>query len=251
MDIGLVTAPGIPQQLPAGIAGTLPLGKNDRQRAEILRAAAVLFAEKGYGGTKLQDIAEAVSLKRTAFYYYFKSKEELLHSLVDEVTFTLQRRTTEILEQEHVSPSQTLRDIVRNYSSLLMELAVEFRFVSRTEADIPPDLAKAHDRAKKQVLDSFTEIVKRGTNSGEFTTDDPKMVSLAIIGMCNWSAWWFRDTGKLNRDQVADRFAELALKMVRNHAVSDVSVTELRHEVQTLRQCVLRLDGILSNRTRN
>jgi AcrR family transcriptional regulator len=226
--------------------GAIPPAKSDRQKAEILRAAAVLFAEKGYGGTTMQQIAEAVNLTRTAFYYYFKNKEELLISLVDEVTFTLQRRTAGFLEKHGLSPSQILRDMVRNYSSLLMELAVEFRFVSRTEADFPLALAKAHDRAKRQVLDSFTEVINRGTRSGEFTVDDPRIVSLAIIGMCNWSAWWFRESGKLSREEVADRFGELALQMVGNRAISELSATEMHHEIQILRQSVSKLDSLLS-----
>ena len=64
--------------------------------------------------------------------------------------------------------------------------------------------------------------------------------------MCNWSAWWFRESGKLSREQVAVRFGELALQMVGTHAVSELSATEIRHEVQILRQSLLRLDGILS-----
>jgi AcrR family transcriptional regulator len=242
MDECPVTEPTIRERR----MGAMPPARSDRQKAEILRAAAVLFAEKGYGGTTMQHIAEAVNLTRTAFYYYFKNKEELLISLVDEVTFTLQRRTAGFLANPGLSPSQILRDMVRNYSSLLMELAVEFRFVSRTEADLPPGLAKAHDRAKRQVLDSFTEVINRGTRSGEFTVGDPKIVSLAIIGMCNWSAWWFRDSGKLSREQVADSFGGLALRMVGNHAVSELSASEMRDEIEILRQSVLRLDSILS-----
>lgn len=219
--------------------------KSDRQRVEILRAAATLFAEKGYGGTRMHHIAEAVNLTRTAFYYYFKNKEELLASLVDDVTFTLQRRSTGLVEQKHLSPPKILESLVKNYASLVMDMAVEFRFVSRTEADFPRDIAAAHDRAKRQVLDSFIEVIRRGVDRGAFDVPDARVVSLAIIGMCNWSAWWFRADGKLSATQVADMFAELALEMVGSQAVVHMNEDEIRQEVFSLRRRLSKLDRLI------
>ena len=51
-----------------------------------MAAATNLFAERGFAGTNLQDIAEATGLTRPALYHYFKSKESLLSRLVAELT---------------------------------------------------------------------------------------------------------------------------------------------------------------------
>ena len=226
----------------------VPETKNDRQRQEILRAAAALFAEKGYGGTKLHHIAEAMNLTRTAFYYYFKNKEQLLAALVEDVTFTLQRRLAGIEGQKHLPPDEMLRAVVRNYATLVMDLAVEFRFVSRTESEFPKPMAKAQDRAKRQVLDSFISVINRGVQSGQFEVADGRVTSLAIIGMCNWSAWWFKASGGLSTSQIADLFVDLALQMVIRPPTSQRAGDEIRQEVESLRQRLISLDRTLSNR---
>jgi AcrR family transcriptional regulator len=53
---------------------------------EIYEHATRLFAERGFAGTRLQDIADALGITRLALYYYVKSKDELLAKLVTEVT---------------------------------------------------------------------------------------------------------------------------------------------------------------------
>ena len=72
------------------------VGKSKKQalRRTVLEAAAELFAHRGFGGTNLQDIADALELSRPALYYYFKSKEEMLSSLLEEVTVFSGRQAT-------------------------------------------------------------------------------------------------------------------------------------------------------------
>lgn len=217
--------------------------KGDRQRMEILRAAALLFAEKGFHGTRMHHIAEAVKLSRTAVYFYFKNKEELLASLVDDVTYTLQRRSAGLVEQEHKPARQILFELVQNYAQLIMELGVEFQFVSRTEADFPSDIAEAHDKAKRAVLQSFTRVISRGCREGAFVVGDPTIVSLAIIGMCNWSAWWFREAGRLKPEQVGQAFAELALQMVGVKTTTDQSNEHMQLEIEEIKKRLVRLEA--------
>ena len=219
--------------------------KGDRQRAEILRAAALLFAEKGYHGTRTHEIAEAVKLSRTAFYFYFKNKEELLTSLVDDVTYTLQRRSSGLVEQEHKPASAILRELVVNYAELVMEMGVEFRFVSRNESDFPSKIAAAHDRAKRTVLENFVKVINRGNKSGSFKVADATVVSLAIIGMCNWSAWWYRNNGRINRSQIAQMFAQLSLQMVGSDEVGISPTPALVDEFSTMKERLAQLEKIV------
>ena len=53
-------------------------GKYQEQRNQAIRAAAAVFAEKGFHGASTRDIAERMGIKQGSLYYYFKSKEEAL-----------------------------------------------------------------------------------------------------------------------------------------------------------------------------
>ncbi|MFR8010088.1 MAG: helix-turn-helix domain-containing protein, partial [Gordonibacter urolithinfaciens] len=56
--------------------------QRERRREEILRAALRLFVRKGYAGTKVGDIAEAVGMSTGLMFHYFESKEALYEELI-------------------------------------------------------------------------------------------------------------------------------------------------------------------------
>lgn len=64
--------------------GRPPKGERGDTRQELLDEALRLFAEKGYAGTSIREIAEGVGVRDSAIYSHFSSKRELLDSLIDE-----------------------------------------------------------------------------------------------------------------------------------------------------------------------
>ena len=56
--------------------------KDNLRREEILEVAEELFAEKGFEGVSMQEIAERVNIQKSALYYYFKSKKDIYNSLI-------------------------------------------------------------------------------------------------------------------------------------------------------------------------
>ena len=71
---------------PRGRAACGRTARRELVENEIYEQATRLFAERGFAGTSLQDIADAMGITRPALYYYVKSKDELLAKLVTEIT---------------------------------------------------------------------------------------------------------------------------------------------------------------------
>ena len=67
-------------------SGTVRERRKALLEREIKDKACTLFARKGFDGTSLTDIADAVGLSRAAIYYYFENKEALLEAIVAEVS---------------------------------------------------------------------------------------------------------------------------------------------------------------------
>ena len=65
----------------AAIASSV-IETRDPRLDEILALAAAVFRKRGYHGGTLEDIAKKLRIKRPALYYYFRSKEEILRSLL-------------------------------------------------------------------------------------------------------------------------------------------------------------------------
>jgi AcrR family transcriptional regulator len=189
--------------------------KRELLRKTVLEAASRLFAERGFGGTSLQDIADALGISRPALYYYFKSKEDILDSLVEEVTVFSEHQATALAASADFDPGETLRKMVYGHAKWLLEHPVEFRVVDRTESDLPLPTRRVHERAKRAVLDDFTRTIQRGIELGHFRAMDARIAAFSIIGMCSWTAWWFKTDGRLSAQDVAHAIADLATNGIR------------------------------------
>ncbi|MDT0394978.1 MULTISPECIES: helix-turn-helix domain-containing protein [Streptomyces] len=105
---------------------------NTRQR--IQDVALELFAEQGYEKTSLREIAEHLDVTKAALYYHFKTKEEILVSIFED----LSRPMEDLIEWGRQQPHslETKQEIIRRYSEALMGAAPLFRFMQENQATI-------------------------------------------------------------------------------------------------------------------
>ena len=105
---------------------------NTRQR--IQDVALELFAEQGYEKTSLREIAERLDVTKAALYYHFKTKEEIIVSLFEDLTKPIEELIEWGRQQPHTLA--TKQEIVRRYSDALTEAAPLFRFMQENQATV-------------------------------------------------------------------------------------------------------------------
>ncbi|MYR56338.1 TetR family transcriptional regulator [Streptomyces sp. SID625] len=105
---------------------------NTRQR--IQDVALELFAEQGYEKTSLREIAERLDVTKAALYYHFRTKEEIVVSLFEDMTQPLQDLIVWGREQPHTL--ETKQEIVRRYSEALAGASPLFRFMQENQATV-------------------------------------------------------------------------------------------------------------------
>ncbi|MGW5651217.1 TetR/AcrR family transcriptional regulator [Streptomyces humi] len=105
---------------------------NTRQR--IQDVALELFAEQGYEKTSLREIAERLDVTKAALYYHFKTKEEILVSVFEDLT----RPIGDLIEWGKGQPHtlETKQEIVRRYSKALTDAEPLFRFMQENQATV-------------------------------------------------------------------------------------------------------------------
>ncbi|MFE9607742.1 TetR/AcrR family transcriptional regulator [Streptomyces sp. NPDC006012] len=109
-----------------------PRRGNTRQR--IQDVALELFAEQGYEKTSLREIAERLNVTKAALYYHFKTKEEIIVSLFEDLTKPVEELIAWGEQQPHTL--ETKREIVRRYSESLAGAAPLFRFMQENQATV-------------------------------------------------------------------------------------------------------------------
>lgn len=218
--------------------------KKELLRKTILEAAALLFSERGFGGTNLQDLADSLNISRPTLYYYFKSKEDILGTLVEEVTVYSGQQSTQIATKGDANPGETLRQMVFNHARWILEHPIEFRVVARTESELPVAIRKIHERSKRLVLQNFTRIIERGIEIGQFRPVDSQIASFTIIGTCSWTAWWFRPEGRVPIEAIATQIADMAVQSIKYSNTERATKLELSDIICMLKDNIGYLDRL-------
>lgn len=178
---------------------------------EILERSARLFAERGYAGTSLQDIADSMGISRPNLYTYVQNKEEILSALVEDVM----ERTKQVLIQAKSAEGNALdrlRTALVGLAVLNVTNGLRFKVLDRSEGHLPPDLAAIHKRDRHAVLELLVDLVEASANEGFTRTIPSRQVALGLLGMVNWVAWWYR----AEVDGPAKDNAELLVDLVLN-----------------------------------
>jgi AcrR family transcriptional regulator len=212
--------------------------------AQIYEQAARLFAERGYAGTTPQDIAEAAGVSRQGLYYYVRSKEEILQRLVSEMTSQTMSRI-----QAVASESTDAADKLRRLAYLLVidraTNRTRFRMLDRSEAVLPPELARDYLAGRRALLRLVTELVEDGIATGLFRAEDSRVAALSVLGMCNWVAWWFEPSAEHPVEPVAQQIADNAVSMLQTRA-SVGADPQIILAAQAVRAALTDLDQALS-----
>ncbi len=177
---------------------------------ELLERAAELFGTRGFNGTTLQDVADTVGLTRATFYHYFDSKEALLAALVEDIAVARATEIKGIRSNPSLSAAIKLAAVTRMMVLNVTSQAARFRLLLQTENELPPDLATKYARGRRETLKELVALFEEGFRSGDLRPMEPHLAAFALLGMCNWTAWWFNPEHQ-SAEAVADQFSETAL----------------------------------------
>ncbi len=188
-----------------------PFGReNPVTRENILEAAAQVFRQKGFHGASMQDIAEAVNLQKASLYHHVSSKQEILLALLDRALELLLERISAISSQE-IPADQKLRAMIRAYLQLLTEntdlsavLLFEHRSLERKQ-----HARHVPNRDKFEAL--WRDVLAEGVAAKLFKCDDPALTARAVLGIMNWTLTWYRPSGPLAIEEIADHYSNLLL----------------------------------------
>jgi AcrR family transcriptional regulator len=212
---------------------------------EVLEHATRLFAEKGFAGTSLQDVAESMGLKRPALYYYFKSKDDLLDRLIADATSGPAQQLKAIAERSDLNATQRLHAIAHASVRWIVTHTDRFLLLVKSESELSPASAKRFNAGRRDAAEIVKSVIEDGIESGEFRPVNSRVAAFGVFGICNWAAWWYQPNGPESIDSIADQLADMVVAGLRRPGSRGLNPLNPRSAVAALREDLDRLEQAL------
>jgi AcrR family transcriptional regulator len=185
------------------------------RRSELTRQAARLFAQKGYHGTSIGDIAEALGVQKGSLYSHITSKEDLLYEALMEGAAAFHGSLDAI--PDGAPPLEKIRLALRGHLRVVAEqldvatvFVQEWRYLEGARRD---EFVAERRRYEERVRD----LLREGRDLGDLRADlDEGASVLLLLSAANWAYTWLqpgRDT-----DELADRFLALMIDGMRGYS---------------------------------
>lgn len=179
-------------------------------KEKIIETAAILFKEKGYAGTSVQDIADNLGVTKAALYYYFQSKEEILWEIIDRTMNTAEQRMQELMKQEMPLIERIKRIILNHIMSVLDDSPYMTVFFSE-RARLSPEKLKAINTRRRNYEECIANFIRQGIKENVINSVNVLPTVYGILGMCNWLYQWFNPQGPCKPEEIASIYSEIIL----------------------------------------
>jgi AcrR family transcriptional regulator len=172
------------------------------RRKKILETAAKVICDKGYEGTSIQDIAEATGLTKAGLYHHIRSKEHLLHEIIN--------YGMDVFEEQVLDQVMAIADPLERLKSCMEKnILLVTHGWSKEVIIILHEHATLHGQARAQINarkkryvhfleNSFAEAMR----AQRIRRVQPKVAAFAFLGMVLWIYKWFRADGEVSEAEL-------------------------------------------------
>jgi AcrR family transcriptional regulator len=222
--------PGRPRTRPR------PQGEGGDARADIVRAAASLFAERGVQVVTMAEIADRAGLQQPSLYYYFRSKIDVLRHILDDVNRIPLSIVERARKARRVPVAVRLFWLVYQDVLALCRFPFDINEVHRLSASNPAEFER-YWVERQHLNDEVEALILEGIHRGELREVDARLAALTLLANDEATQNWFRPVagrrlagrddpalGDYTPEEIADAVAETALRclLVRASAVDAV-----------------------------
>ena len=183
----------------------------ERRRQEVVDTAAEVFARQGYQETSVSDLSAATGIATGGLYHYIGSKERLLVAVLDDLMEPLLRRAEEI-GAAGLAPEEELRTLVRAWVEHIAAHHAHMLVFGQERHVVEREPQWRRIRSSRKRFERLLDdVLARCEREAGHAFADRRLTQLALLGMVNHAAQWYRPRGRLTPQQVADGFCDLVL----------------------------------------
>lgn len=186
--------------------------KRDERVHRILRVAATTFAELGYAGASLEEIARRLDMRGPSLYYYFSSKDELLRACLDHTAAEVTGRARQVAGGPG-TVGQRLRRMLADQVLVQVRDFPEYMPLFMQVVVPDPDLAQHVRDLRRSQGEVYLQVVDEGVAAGELEAADSRLALLSCSGAIAYVQEWYDPDGRLAAEELADLIADQLMRL--------------------------------------
>ena len=188
-----------------------------QRREELTRIAARLFAERGYQGTSLADLADSLGLQKPSLYHHIASKEDLLWAVASEGADAFHAALDAV--PPAAPPADRIRLALRAHLAVVArQLDVATVFV-REWRYLGGERREAFVAERRRYEQRVRDLFRDGVEASALRTDlDVQTAALLFLSAANWAYTWLQ--ADADTDALADRLYAALLEGMRGYATT-------------------------------
>lgn len=181
-------------------------------RERILKESIDLFDQKGFSKTSIQDIVNTIGVTKGTFYYYFKSKQELLMDIHLNYIKELLKEQEQILANDYISTRDKMENLIFLVIKKIRLHGKSARVFSREVRHLDEKQLKLVNSCRRDFRLNLQKLFDEGVSKGEFRNDlRTDIVNFGILGMVNRSYNWYNPDGEVSEEELVRTYMELIL----------------------------------------
>jgi AcrR family transcriptional regulator len=189
-------------------------------RELVRKTSTELFAERGYAATSMRQLADRAGLPPSAFYYYFRSKYEVLLATMDAAMSNLEN-DVERAAGASDTPEDRLKTLVARHVAVHLADPDIARVADGELRALHPEDRDAMLKRRDAYERHFREVLAEGVASGRFDSElDIPVACMSILTMATGVIDWWRPGGRYSREETSEMLGAFALALATGVASS-------------------------------
>lgn len=186
----------------------------EQTRQVLLEAALDLFAERGFQGASMKDVADRAGVTKGAFYHHFSTKEDILFLIHDEFIDRALAAQEEALARYN-TPTEQLASMAFATTMVCIDYQRQVKIFFREQHLLTGEVRDAIMEKRRRSTALFENTILAGIAANEFAQDiDAGVAALGLLGMWVWTYQWYRPGGRHTANDIAKQFTDMTLRGV-------------------------------------
>jgi len=177
---------------------------------QVIKAAIDLFSTKGFNGTSIRAIANAMGMSISNIYHYFVNKEGLMLAILEQSSKRLLDHLRQISEKE-MEPLDRFRLLIESHVRLSEVFRKESKIFFIDEDHLSPEGNEKNLQNQRDILNIYLKELKALKELGYLSSRNLMVLAFNILGVINWQLKWYRPEGPLSMDEVSKEIVSFVM----------------------------------------